>query len=87
MRKLCVEYDFDWELTTLLKMSVVTSIAQILEQGIELGEIIVQRGHFSTSRILAEILCTGDTGILRYRFLDHLAILISWLQRKIEEKT
>ena len=56
-------------LTSFLIMRVVTSVAQILEQRVQLRQIIVQRGHLPSAATFRDAL------------LDGLAVLISRLQQ------
>lgn len=57
-------------------MGIITCIAEILQEGVQLGKIIIERGHLAAGTGLAVRRASGFTDGLLYR----LAVLISGLQ-------
>lgn len=57
-------------------MGVIARIAQVLQERVQLGKIVIEGGHLAAGAGLGVRCASGFT----HSFLYRLAVLISWLQ-------
>jgi len=57
-------------------VGIITCIAQVLQEGVQFGKIVIEGGHLAPGAGLGVRRTSGFT----HGFLYRLAILISWLQ-------